>query len=67
MVRSAAKNHAFVTVIVDPSDYRQIVTETETTGAVSLETRRKLAVKAYRHTSTYDAAITEYLSRVYGV
>jgi phosphoribosylaminoimidazolecarboxamide formyltransferase / IMP cyclohydrolase len=65
MVRSAAKNHAFVTIIVDPADYASVASEIEKTGAVALETRKRLAVKAFAHTAAYDAAIAGYLSRVY--
>jgi phosphoribosylaminoimidazolecarboxamide formyltransferase/IMP cyclohydrolase len=64
MVRSAAKNHHYVTVIVDPADYNTIIIEMAG-GGISLETRKKLAVKAFRHTSAYDAAIDEYFSKVY--
>jgi phosphoribosylaminoimidazolecarboxamide formyltransferase / IMP cyclohydrolase len=66
MVRSAAKNHAWVAIVVDPTDYEQVAGEIETTGQVSLSLRKKLAVKAYKHTARYDAAIAEYLSAVYG-
>jgi phosphoribosylaminoimidazolecarboxamide formyltransferase / IMP cyclohydrolase len=66
MVRSAAKNHAFVAVVVDPADYALIDRElSESGGAVTLDTRRRLAVKAFRHTSAYDAAINAYLSKIY--
>jgi phosphoribosylaminoimidazolecarboxamide formyltransferase/IMP cyclohydrolase len=65
MVRSAAKNHNFVTVIVDPADYPVITSEIEIKGEVSIETRRMLAVKAFAHTAAYDAAIAGYLSEVY--
>ena len=65
MVRSSAKNHAFVTVVVDPGDYGLIIAEIEKRGAVSPEIRKRLAVKAYRHTADYDSAIDTYLSRVY--
>jgi phosphoribosylaminoimidazolecarboxamide formyltransferase / IMP cyclohydrolase len=65
MVRSAAKNHAFVTVIVDPADYAAVGGELERSGVVSLETRKRLAVKAFGHTAAYDAAIAGYLSEVY--
>ncbi len=61
MVRSAAKNFDFVTVIVEPSDYEAVLSELQT-GQTSDATRRRLAVKAYAHTSAYDAAITKYLS-----
>ena len=61
MVRSAAKNFDFVTVIVEPSDYEAVLAELQK-GETSEATRRRLAVKAYAHTSAYDAAITKYLS-----
>ncbi len=65
MIRSAAKNHAFVTVIVDPADYSPVISEIDATGAVTPETRRLLALKAFRHTADYDSAIDVYLSRVF--
>ncbi|MFP4013958.1 MAG: bifunctional phosphoribosylaminoimidazolecarboxamide formyltransferase/IMP cyclohydrolase [Chitinispirillaceae bacterium] len=65
MVRSAAKNHAYVTVVVDPADYNVIVEEMEQDGAVSFTTRKRLAVKAFRHTADYDSGIDTYLSKVY--
>ncbi|GBU21242.1 IMP cyclohydrolase [Fibrobacteres bacterium R8-0-B4] len=66
MVRSAAKNHAFVAVVVDPADYALIERELSANGGgVPLDTRRRLAVKAFRHTSAYDAAINAYLSKNY--
>lgn len=66
MIRSSAKNHAYVAVVVDAADYETILSELDATGMVSGETRKKLAVKAFQHTSRYDTAIYEYLSRVYG-
>lgn len=65
MVRSAAKNHAWVTVVVDPVDYDGIVAELSDHGAVSLATRRRLCVKAFRHTADYDTAIQDYLGNQY--
>jgi phosphoribosylaminoimidazolecarboxamide formyltransferase/IMP cyclohydrolase len=65
MVRSAAKNHTFVTIIVDPADYSVITGELEIKGEVSIETRRMLAAKAFAHTAAYDAAIAGYLSEAY--
>ena len=56
MIRSAAKNHAGVLVLVDPADYALALQD-----EVSAADRRRLAAKAYRHTSEYDAAITAYL------
>ena len=65
MVRSSAKNHAWVTVVVDPDDYDTIISELYETGAISFETRKKCAVKAFRHTADYDTTIQKYLSKVY--
>ena len=61
MVRSAAKNFAAVTVVVDPTDYDRVLDELAG-GDTSLPTRRALATKAFAHTSAYDAAITSYLA-----
>jgi len=62
MIRSAAKNHAHVAVVVDPEDYA-IVTEelTANGGSISSATRQQLAKKAFSHTGCYDAAISAYL------
>ncbi|MHA0034807.1 bifunctional phosphoribosylaminoimidazolecarboxamide formyltransferase/IMP cyclohydrolase [Deinococcus sp. PESE-13] len=57
MIRSAAKNHESVLVLVDPADYALALRD-----EISPAERRHLAAKAYRHTSEYDAAITAYLS-----
>lgn len=65
MVRSSAKNHAYVTIVVDPSDYNLILDELIKAGGISFETRKRLAVKAFRHTADYDAAIDKFLSRAY--
>lgn len=65
MVRSAAKNHARVTIVCDPSDYDRVLAEIdapENAGAVTLATRRELAAKAFAHTAAYDAAISGVLS-----
>jgi len=62
MVRSAAKNFESVTVVVDPSDYGDLVGEIEREGGVSFPTRLRLAAKAYQRTSQYDGAIGRYLS-----
>lgn len=64
LLRSAGKNHAFVTVLVDPDDYRGVVDELRNDeGQVSAQTRRRLAVKAFQHTAHYDSVITNYLDR----
>jgi phosphoribosylaminoimidazolecarboxamide formyltransferase/IMP cyclohydrolase len=63
MLRSAAKNHARVAVICDPSDYEAVARELESAGAVSPALRKRLAGKAFAHTAAYDAAISGWLSR----
>ena len=60
MVRAAAKNHEFVGVVVDPSDYSDIAAELED-GDLSVATKRRLARKAFAHTAAYDAAIVSWL------
>ena len=62
MVRSAAKNHAFVTIVTDPSQYANILNELEA-GGISFDTRRTLAKAAFQHTAAYDGAIANYLGR----
>jgi phosphoribosylaminoimidazolecarboxamide formyltransferase/IMP cyclohydrolase len=62
MVRSAAKNHARVTVVCDPADYDRVLGELEKSGEVPLALRAELAAKAFAHTAAYDAAISGYLS-----
>ena len=62
MLRSAAKNHHAVTVVVDPDDYAPVLAALRS-GGPSPELRRRLAVKVFAHTASYDAAILAYLSR----
>jgi len=64
MIRSAAKNHERVAVVVDPADYARVGAELEATGEVSAELRFELACKAFAHTAAYDGAIASYLSRL---
>ncbi len=66
MVRAAAKNHAHVTVVVDPGDYLRVAGALEV-GGVGPELRRELAVKAFRHTARYDAVISDWLGRDAGL
>ncbi len=65
MLRAAAKNHQHVTVVVDPSDYQTVLNELAN-QAVSIETKRRLAAKVFRHTAAYDALIAEYLTEAVG-
>ena len=62
MLRSAAKNFASVTVVVDPEDYSLVLAEMKSNQATTLETRKRLAAKVFRHTAAYDALIAEYLT-----
>ena len=64
MLRSAAKNHASVTVVVDPADYPRVIEEMkEHHGDTTKGLREQLAVKVFLRTSQYDAAITNYLGQ----
>jgi phosphoribosylaminoimidazolecarboxamide formyltransferase/IMP cyclohydrolase len=64
MVRAAAKNHPFVNIVVNASDYASILDEMKTNnGATRLATRFDLAIKAYEHTAAYDGAIANYFGR----
>ena len=65
MVRSAAKNHADVVVLTDPSDYRDVLASLEA-GEMSLDRRRRLAWKAFRHTANYDSIISAWFGRELG-
>ncbi|HVZ73255.1 MAG TPA: bifunctional phosphoribosylaminoimidazolecarboxamide formyltransferase/IMP cyclohydrolase [Polyangia bacterium] len=64
MIRSAAKNHERVAVIVDPADYARVLGEIQQTGEVSAATRYALARKAFAHTAAYDGAIASHLGRL---
>lgn len=66
MLRSAAKNHDSVTVIVDPADYDAVATQIKDTGGTTLALRRSLAAKVYARTAAYDAAIAAHLSKEFG-
>src|SRR5262245_5985037 len=62
MLRSAAKNHAAVTVLVDPDDYASVLAELRASGGeVSAATNRRLAQKVFHVTASYDGAIADYL------
>ncbi len=63
MLRSAAKNHESVTVVVDPLDYAEVAGQIQATGNTTLELRRKLAAKVFARTAAYDAAIAAHLQK----
>ena len=63
MIRAAAKNHADVTVVVEPADYEKVLAELAAhSGMTTLELRQKLAAKAYARTAAYDAAISNWFA-----
>ena len=64
MVRSSAKNHHGVAIVVDPADYATILAEMDA-GGVSLSTRKRLAAKAFAHTAAYDSMIATFLEKRY--
>ncbi|MCE5193223.1 MAG: bifunctional phosphoribosylaminoimidazolecarboxamide formyltransferase/IMP cyclohydrolase [Candidatus Cryosericum sp.] len=67
LIRAAAKNHASVTVVVDPADYERVLGEYERDGDTSDATRRSLAGRAFRHTAAYDAFIAQWFGDQLGV
>lgn len=64
MLRSSAKNFHDVTVIVDPSDYPQVLKEIKETGNTTLKTRFRLAAKVFALTAKYDTVISAWLDKV---
>lgn len=66
MLRSAAKNHAFVTVVVDAADYSKVIEELQAEGDTTLATRKSLAAKVFCHTAAYDSLIAGYLNEQVG-
>ena len=64
LLRASAKNFRDVTVIVDPADYEQVISEIKATGNTTLKTRFKLAVKVFQLTSSYDTGIADWLTKV---
>ncbi len=67
MLRSAAKNHDSVTVVVDPFDYAEVAKQISKNGNTTLESRRKLAAKVFARTAAYDAAIAAHLQKEFKV
>lgn len=66
MLRASAKNHEYITVVVDPVDYGTVVEEYKQNGRTEAMTRRKLAAKVFRHTAAYDSLIAEYMTNLAG-
>jgi phosphoribosylaminoimidazolecarboxamide formyltransferase / IMP cyclohydrolase len=67
LIRAAAKNHEFVTVVTDPADYQAVFGEIASSGGVGLATRRHLAQKAYGLTAAYDAAVAAWFAGAEGI
>lgn len=66
MLRSAAKNHESVTVIIDPTDYTEVSNQIKVNGNTAAQFRQKLAAKVFARTSAYDGAIAKYLAKQFG-
>ncbi len=66
MLRASAKNHQYVTVIVDAADYDEVLAQLQNEGETTLELRRRLAAKVFRHTAAYDALISNYMTELAG-
>jgi phosphoribosylaminoimidazolecarboxamide formyltransferase/IMP cyclohydrolase len=64
MLRAAAKNHAAVTVLIDPADYGTVIAQIKSNGSVDDATRFDLAVKTFEHTAHYDGMIANYLGKI---
>lgn len=64
MLRAAAKNHASVTVLIDPADYSRVLEQIAANGGVDDHTRFDLAVKTFEHTAHYDGAIANFLGTI---
>ncbi len=64
MLRSSAKNHISVTVIVDSNDYQSVIEEISKNGNTTLSMRKSLAMKTFEHTAQYDGVIASYLGRM---
>jgi phosphoribosylaminoimidazolecarboxamide formyltransferase/IMP cyclohydrolase len=65
MLRSAAKNHESVAVVVDPADYVELAQQVSETKSTTLEFRRQLAAKVFARTAEYDAAIAAHLAKAF--
>lgn len=64
MLRAAAKNYKFVSVIVDPKDYEKVITELKDNNDVSIDTKQYLSAKVFMHTASYDALISSYFNKI---
>jgi phosphoribosylaminoimidazolecarboxamide formyltransferase/IMP cyclohydrolase len=67
LLRGAAKNHAFITVVTDPAHYEPVMAELQSAGCTTPALRQKLAQHAFAHTAQYDATIARYLGGQFGI
>ncbi len=67
MLRSAAKNHESVTVVIDPADYAEVAGQITANGETTPQLRQRLSVRAFARTASYDAQIAAYLGKVFNV
>jgi phosphoribosylaminoimidazolecarboxamide formyltransferase/IMP cyclohydrolase len=67
MLRSAAKNHESVTVVVDPADYAEVSRHVSESGDTTLDLRRRLAATVFARTAEYDAAIAAHLQKAFAI
>lgn len=67
MIRAAAKNYQYLTVLIDPMDYNKVLEELKDLGTTSLKTREYLAAKVFNYTAYYDSLIAKYFNRLQGV
>lgn len=64
MIRAAAKNYKYVTVVIDPADYDRVIEELKDKGETSLELRKSLARKVFQYTAYYDSLIANYFNKL---
>ena len=64
MIRAAAKNFKFVTIVTNPARYEEVAAQVEASGEVADSLRLQLAQEAFAHTADYDTAIKDYLAKV---
>ncbi len=66
LIRAAAKNFGAVAILIEPSQYAEVIAELRETGELALETRKKLALEAFTRTAEYDAIISGKLKETFG-
>ena len=65
MIRGAAKNHEYTTIVTDPTQYAEVLGQVQRAGSTTLEFRQRLAAAAFARTARYDRAIAEYFSSTF--